>query len=95
MTCYLYVISEGSDGPVKVGFSAKPRARLTGLQSGNPRRLTLEEEWLLSKRRHAEIIERDLHDLLANYSMVGEWFDLPPNKALALVWGRLQEKFGF
>lgn len=37
--CNLYLVQEGKDGPIKVGIAGHPFRRLSGLQSGNYRRL--------------------------------------------------------
>lgn len=39
---FVYVIGEQDDGPVKIGVSKDPIARLRGMQTGNPRRLRIE-----------------------------------------------------
>lgn len=41
VTSFLYVISEGAEGPIKIGRSRNPGARLCELQTGNARRLRL------------------------------------------------------
>lgn len=40
--CYVYAIAEADDGPVKIGHSKDPIARLRTMQTGNPRRLRIE-----------------------------------------------------
>jgi hypothetical protein len=39
---FVYVIGEEDDGPIKIGVSKDPIARLRGMQTGNPRRLRIE-----------------------------------------------------
>lgn len=39
---YVYIISEGDDGPVKIGLAKDPIARVRTMQTGNPRRLRIE-----------------------------------------------------
>lgn len=69
----LYVISESRDGPVKIGTSADPAARLRQLQTGNPRRLRIFYICRLDPE-DANHAERDLHSELGR-RMAGEWFD--------------------
>lgn len=39
---FIYVIGEPEDGPLKIGYSKDPIARLRNMQTGNPRRLRIE-----------------------------------------------------
>ncbi len=62
-----YVIRAGTLGPIKVGASADPEARMRQLQTGCPRPLRLvglidEDEWLV-------------HFLIAPWRIQGEWFE--------------------
>jgi hypothetical protein len=40
--CFIYLIGEDTDGPVKIGLSKDPISRLRSMQTGNPRRLRIE-----------------------------------------------------
>lgn len=55
---YVYFIGESDDGPVKIGVSRDPVARLRGMQTGNPRRLRI--EYVLVGDAH---IEKLLHEM--------------------------------
>lgn len=55
---FVYFISEGDDGAVKVGYAADPVARLRQMQTGNPRRLRIEYVLLGTKR-----LEKSVHRL--------------------------------
>lgn len=72
---YLYLISEGEEGPVKIGFSGSPVSRLGTLQTGNPRPLRLVASYCFL-RNDAILAETMLHEELDHWSITGEWFDL-------------------
>jgi hypothetical protein len=72
---YLYIISEGPEGPVKIGRSNLPRARLSTLQTGNARPLELIDTYILPIDQVGDA-ERTLHEELADHSIIGEWFNL-------------------
>jgi hypothetical protein len=75
LSSFLYIISEGSDGPVKVGRSRNPGARMCELQTGNARKLRLVARYELTHDDACEA-ERILHEELAAWAMAGEWFQL-------------------
>jgi len=66
---YVYFIQSGSDGPVKIGRSIKPKRRLPQLQTGNPDELIL---------RHVIpgdlAAEQRLHHRFEPARIRGEWF---------------------
>lgn len=56
---FVYFIGEdGDDGPIKIGVAKDPVSRLRGMQTGNPRRLRIEQ--VLIGRCH---LEKLLHEL--------------------------------
>lgn len=71
----LYVISEGDVGPIKIGRSVNPWARMADLQIGNPRPLRLVKAWPLSWQDAIEA-ENTLQQELEDFAITGEWFDL-------------------
>jgi Meiotically up-regulated gene 113 len=86
---HVYVIChlDGKEpvGPVKVGIGIDPRSRLGSLQIGNPRRLAIWATFLTPEEMSATLIERTVHERLANNSLSGEWFDLDPISAADIV----------
>lgn len=72
---HLYLISEGPDGPIKIGHSVAPDARLATLQTGNARPLRIHASYMLM-RDDAIFAEECLHQELEERALVGEWFDL-------------------
>lgn len=72
-TGFVYFITIGSPYPthVKIGFTRKsPLARLAGLQTGCPFKMTL-----LGFIFGTEAYERELHDVLRDERLEGEWFE--------------------
>jgi T5orf172 domain len=75
---YVYVIAEeGNDSLVKVGISKSATKRLTGLQTGNPRKLTILHVVSVASVSAAYALEMAVHDRLGKWRLNGEWFDLP------------------
>lgn len=79
----LYVISETETGPCKIGFADRVYHRLKCLQSGNPRRLTLEFETECANYRMAEKIAH--HRAGHKNNVLGEWFNITPEAAIIAV----------
>lgn len=70
----IYFIQEGEDGPVKIGYSKENcERRLSSLQTGNPRQLTLAAVRTGAHGMPAK--ERELHDRFAAHRIRGEWFE--------------------
>jgi len=67
MTGYIYAIAIGS--AVKIGWSADPAKRLSKLQSDNPERCEL-----LGVMAGSQDEERQVHRLLSQWKLSGEWF---------------------
>lgn len=62
--CFVYFIGEPDGGPVKIGVSKDPVARLRGMQTGNPRRLRIERVLI-----GAQWIEKLLHEIWEEYAI--------------------------
>jgi hypothetical protein len=71
---YIYVLRM-STGPVKVGVARDPEHRALQVQTGNPYAVSVAHVHGPVERDQAREIERDVHGLLADYRLVGEWFD--------------------
>ena len=76
----LYVIAESPSGPVKIGISRTPLARVSTLQTGNPRPLALMHRWVLDNAT-ALAWEKRIHLDLAEWKLEGEWFAIHPRIA--------------
>lgn len=86
-TTFLYVIGEvGSVRPVKIGYAIDVRARLTGLQIGNPRPLEIKAKWMFGSRAAARRAEELTHLQFSQACVVGEWFDVEAATAQKFIW---------
>jgi hypothetical protein len=71
---YVYFIREGSDGPVKIGWTfADPSMRLKTLQTGNSKPLVL-----LQYIPGTVKTERSIQRLFDDQWILGEWFSASP-----------------
>ena len=74
---FVYIASEGPNGPIKIGHGTDAVARRAALQTGNPRKLRLLGWWLVAGKASAVEAERLLHEELSYRRISGEWFDAP------------------
>jgi hypothetical protein len=81
---YLYVIGR-HQGPVKIGISRDPSARLGSLQTGCPFKLDLLHKAALPSRVDAERQEGIIHDTYRDHWIRGEWFRLDADTATEAV----------
>lgn len=71
---YMYAIAEVSDHHlIKIGRAAHPLWRMSELQVGNHRRLTLLRSWVGS-RNDIKALERYVHATFDQRRVAGEWF---------------------
>jgi hypothetical protein len=68
----VYVISAAQG--VKVGVATQPRKRLQELQVGSGERLALVADRVFPTRVEAFAAEKKVHECLAQFRTVGEWF---------------------
>lgn len=78
---FLYVVRQGPDGPVKIGYAANPYTRVQSMQAGNPDQLTL-----LGVCRGGRGAERALLAAFRPHRVRGEWFK-PVPEIMAFVNG--------
>lgn len=85
--CGLYLISQRSGWPLKVGISDCVLKRLNGLQTSNWNELVCSGYWILADRAQAQRLERRVHEVIADKGghLLGEWFDLRADKAREIV----------
>lgn len=70
--CCLYLVQEGRHGPVKIGFAEHPVRRLSALQGGNHRKLTLRTIYS-GERKVCQEIEKTA---LRRFAILrNEWLD--------------------
>lgn len=83
----MYVVGESEFGPCKIGYADRPRHRLSSLQTGNPRKLTLFCE--VECPPNYRMAERIAHRLAAygkrNEILCGEWFNITVQSAIKIV----------
>jgi hypothetical protein len=72
---FIYIVKENSTCNIKIGFGKTVRKRLSEIQVGNPRKLSIIYEEAFETQEEARKIEKLLHDLLAPRSLYGEWFE--------------------
>jgi hypothetical protein len=81
MAC-VYVIQAEGLSRCKVGIAINPKKRLESLQFASPVRLILVAAF---EARQPRVIEREVHQRLAGKRLWGEWFDMSPAEAIAIV----------
>ena len=81
---YLYVIENTRTGLVKIGYSQNPKERCRTLQTGNADPLKLIHQAQVDCDR-ARLLEKRLHMEINHCRELGEWFNLPANRAQGLV----------
>jgi Meiotically up-regulated gene 113 len=82
--CCLYFIEEPESGRVKIGSAVHPIRRLSILQCGNSRPLTLRYVFA-SNRQICVSLERQLLTALKPKKVLGEWVEGPINSILATL----------
>ena len=65
----IYFIQAGKNGPIKIGQSNDPEVRLKNFQTGH-----YEELNLLFTITSDKLSDRDIHEILYEYRIRGEWF---------------------
>ena len=70
--CVVYAITDGSNH--KIGKAASLKKRLKQLQTGNGNKLVVVCYVPVVDEREAYEVESAVHEMLADFRMVGEWF---------------------
>lgn len=79
----LYVMAHAESGPCKIGIAKDHEIRRRSVQTGNPNRLTT--VWLTVPCHASAKLERQVHTLLADRRLNGEWFEVTVAEASAAV----------
>lgn len=87
----LYLLSEGTRGPCKIGVAANDFPRFPALQEGNSRELVPECAWECCRARD---IKRRVHARLSPFRVRGEWFYITPKQAEIEISLVLAEWYG-
>lgn len=72
-------------GPSKIGISKQPDVRLKQVQKERSGRIVMVEQFWFWRRQHAFLVEQEFHRKCANFRMDGEWFNMPPSHAVAIM----------
>lgn len=93
---FVYVIAikdcDKFKAPVKIGVSASPWGRLDTLQTACPYDIGIVGVLAYPSREIALQMEDCFHSTHKKHRTRGEWFDIEPNKAVAIL--RLHLRFG-
>jgi hypothetical protein len=83
---FIYVLHEENDASVcKIGMANNPYSRLSGHQVSTWRRLMLAGVFTAPSSGEAALIEKAVHRALSGTHVLGEWFRVSPEKAIAEV----------
>lgn len=90
---YLIAFKKGAafSAPIKVGVSSSPFGRLDTLQTACPYELGIVGSLIYPSREIARQMENCFHETHSHRRLRGEWFDIEPTEALAIL--RLQLSF--
>lgn len=77
---WLYYIQRGDDGPIKIGTSGSPFARLKEMQTACPERLHMR-----AIERGSRAYERTMHEAWARHRIAGEWFRPAPDLLVSIA----------
>lgn len=80
----MYLIG-GRTLPYKVGIASRPYARLSGIQTGSVRKLSLHRIFAVKDMLVARFLERSVHEAIAEHRHGGEWFSLPLDAIAAKI----------
>jgi hypothetical protein len=80
---WLYVIG-GDSGPLKIGYSGNPKARVRDLNISSPVQLEIKHTREVAGLT-CKFTEKYAHALLASRWVKGEWFDVTPDQAIAAI----------
>ncbi len=88
-TTYIYIIAKKQGGefvaPVKIGFARNPDMRLQQFKTSAPFPIGIFGCFATPSREHARTIESAFHQVQRDKRAHGEWFDIPPGKALIMM----------
>jgi len=94
-TTHVYVIAKQIDkdtfgAPVKIGIARYPHGRVHDLCTASPFKIGVVISFALPKRDMAKALENAFHTVMKEHRLHGEWFDLPPAKAISCMFANLE-----
>jgi hypothetical protein len=81
---FLYVV-RGDHNVVKVGVTTNPNARLASLRTGSA--FPIDFDYIAVTPGTGFDIEAGAHEMLKSHRCNAEWFDVPPEMAVAAIAG--------
>lgn len=94
MTFYIYVIAPACGFPCKVGVASNIKKRVKALQTASPEELHVHSVFAAANRATAFKVERFAHKQLEESRMIGEWFNVFADDAVAVLHD-LCDKMGY
>jgi Meiotically Up-regulated Gene 113 (MUG113) protein len=79
---FIYVV-QADNGMLKIGVSTNPSARLAQLRTASPFKLSL--AYMGALRCDGYAVEAAAHETLSRHRLEGEWFNCPPEAAVAAI----------
>ena len=73
-TYYVYFVTDGDY--IKIGVASDIYKRIKGIQTGNPKKVSLVEYLEFQCKEYALFAEKELHRMFAERRTHGEWFDI-------------------
>lgn len=86
---HVYIIAEEGTDFIKIGVADRPQSRVSCLQTGNPRQISLHVTYPFPSREQAMQAERKMHEMFERTRAVGEWFCMDvdvAHRALGFIW---------
>lgn len=93
---YVYVLQQGSGGPVKIGIANDIKRRVMALNTGASIALDVLKSHEMEDASHSRLVERYLHKILDKHRLNGEWFspealtELPESISYDFIYGRMR-----
>lgn len=82
---FVYIIAHVANdrlvGPVKVGLTSNPSARLGTLRTACPNKIDIVCVFQFPTREIARAVEAAFHEVMDPHRKEGEWFDMGPARA--------------
>jgi hypothetical protein len=78
-------------GPSKIGISGDPHRRLKQVQAERVPRIVLVCQFGFPTREQARAVEKEFHRNCDGFRVTGEWFDMSPSDAVAIMTKNLTD----
>lgn len=88
----VYVITGETSNLCKIGYAQDVRKRMLGIQGSCPVPIYLRHFVYVVGPLVAKRVEAEVHHVLANERRHGEWFDISPAHAAAMIYAVIKER---